>query len=272
MPIGKHSSVSRAEPSWLTHRSTRLVAGLSRLTPSPRWRGTDKSSAFTRLELLAMLASLALLAVIALPVLAGNQLRSEQVTCLNNLRQIGRAMHIWGSDHRGSMPWRVPFSEGGLMSAPGYPIANVYFQLLWMSNELQTPKILACPSDSGAKVASTWGREPGGLENSRFMNNSVSYFVGLDAFPDYPHHTLSGDRNMESNGFPASCSCGLHAVAFVTLRSGAPNVKWSPGMHGDTGNILLYSGEVRQVTSAGLGQSLTDNNLDLGNIHFLYPR
>jgi len=55
--------------------------------------------AFTRLDLAMVLAALGLLSGIAWPVLAGNKQRSEQVSCLGNLRQIGRAVQLWGSDH-----------------------------------------------------------------------------------------------------------------------------------------------------------------------------
>ena len=60
---------------------------------------TSRPNAFTRAELLVVVAVFALLALIVLPALANNRPRSHRVMCANNLRQIGLAMQLWGSDH-----------------------------------------------------------------------------------------------------------------------------------------------------------------------------
>ena len=65
----------------------------------PNKSASDK--AFTRLELVVVLAVLCLLAAVTWPALAVTAARSERATCVNNLRQIGRAYQIWGSDHDG---------------------------------------------------------------------------------------------------------------------------------------------------------------------------
>src|SRR5260370_37182444 len=49
--------------------------------------------AFSRLELTVVLFTLALLAAEALPVLAGTRPRADRITCVNNLRQIGKAFN-----------------------------------------------------------------------------------------------------------------------------------------------------------------------------------
>src|SRR2546423_1347175 len=111
---------------------------------------------FSRLELVVVLATLFLLAAVALPGLANNRARSEQVSCLSNLRQIGHAFHLWANDHGDKNHWWTPISEGGTYLAPGetapWPFGpslrnNSYFQFAWISNELATPQILVCPGD-----------------------------------------------------------------------------------------------------------------------------
>ena len=69
---------------------------------------SPSEKAFTRLELVVVLAVLSLLAAVTWPALAVSAGRSERVTCINNLRQIGRAFQMWGNDHGGQRPWRVP--------------------------------------------------------------------------------------------------------------------------------------------------------------------
>ncbi len=51
---------------------------------------------------------------VVLPLLANTRQRSEQAACANNLRQIGRAVHLWGNDHGDWGPMRLPIAEGGL--------------------------------------------------------------------------------------------------------------------------------------------------------------
>ena len=110
--------------------------------------------AFTLIELMAVLASLLLLACVALPVLANNKPRAQSVTCFNNLRQIGQAFQVWASDHNDRVPFATCAVDGGTMMNPATCNSigaswenfrsNPWFQFSWISNELRTPKILAC--------------------------------------------------------------------------------------------------------------------------------
>src|SRR5207249_767899 len=143
---------------------------------------TDWSSdrGFTRLELVMVLATLGLLAGVALPVLAGTKSRSQQIGCFNNLRQIGKAFQLWGNDHQDQKPCRTPWQEGGTYvsstaGAPGWVIAglqnNVYWQFFWLSNELATPKILACPGDATVRMARNFSPTfDGGFLNANYKN------------------------------------------------------------------------------------------------------
>ena len=79
-----------------------------------------------------MLAGVGLLGSLGLSVLANTGERSDLVVCGNNLRQVGRAFHMWASDHGGENPWwtsyadggsYVPFGPpppGGVINVPGY--------------------------------------------------------------------------------------------------------------------------------------------------------
>src|SRR5258708_2481465 len=64
----------------------------------------DLERAFTRLELVMIVATLVLLTGVALPLLAGTRARSEQVSCLSNLRQDGHAFQVWANDHGDKNP------------------------------------------------------------------------------------------------------------------------------------------------------------------------
>jgi prepilin-type processing-associated H-X9-DG protein len=61
----------------------------------PGHADTGSSCAFTLTELLVVLTTLALLALLALPVLGNAKVTSRQLSCLDNLRQLGIASHLY---------------------------------------------------------------------------------------------------------------------------------------------------------------------------------
>jgi hypothetical protein len=60
--------------------------------------------------------------------------RANRIKCVNNLKNIGLAARIWGTDNSDVLP--VDF--------------------ITMKNELSTPKILICPSDPNRQTAPNW--------------------------------------------------------------------------------------------------------------------
>jgi len=82
-------------------------------------------------------ASLALLPIMAgllLPALAKAKAKAQQINCVNNMKQIGLAARIWSNDHGDKFPPDIQA----------------------MAQELNSPKILVCPSDSSKVRAMNW--------------------------------------------------------------------------------------------------------------------
>jgi type II secretory pathway pseudopilin PulG len=240
------------------------------------WRG------FTRIELLVVLATLCLITTLALPLLANNRERSLRVLCVNNLRLAGQAMHQWSTEQSGRMPWRTPWCEGGTFpaSCSGSPPAwvsgglnnNLWFQWAWLSNELQSPKILLCPSDISKRSANTWSGSPdGGFLHPNYRNGSVSYFIGLDVFPESRSSLLAGDRNVIFDLPNQSCS------SRITVTQGlgfGPAAGIGAGMHVAEGNFLFTDGRVDELSSGGFVKSGRDTFSridDNGTSHYLPP-
>jgi prepilin-type N-terminal cleavage/methylation domain-containing protein len=71
---------------------------LPSVVPEARRRG------FTLMELLVVIAIIAILAALLLPVLSSAQERARRIQCLNNIRQIGIAMHLYASENRDLLP------------------------------------------------------------------------------------------------------------------------------------------------------------------------
>lgn len=262
----------------------RLVTTIAHSSGSSRnvYSVLKTQRAFTRLELLVVILTVALLVTIGLPALGGSKSRSEQTTCMNNLRLIGRAVHMWGDDHGDRPPWLVPFSDNGLSSLNnvGQPpawasqVRNVWLHFAWLSNGLATPKILVCPSDMSARVATSFNvASEGGSLHPNYQHRACSYFVGLHSPPEAPLALLSGDRNMQTN-FIAACSAFYGMGSFAAMIELAyPNSQWLPGLHGPFGNLLLNDGQVQLTSNDQLNTALrVGNALDMNVGHFLIPQ
>lgn len=203
-------------------------------------------SAFTFVELLAVLGTVALLLAVAMPLLAGNRASSDRAVCQNNLRQIGRAFNMWADDHGGRFHYQVPGSEGGVNDSS--LANNSWYQFLAIKAELETPKILACPTDAEKIPAIDWSNaQNGGFNTTSRRNKAISYVLGLGTEHD-PRGFLSGDRNINVDS-QASVCCASPAI--YNVYAGAPQLKWqSPvldwteKLHNKSGNILRSDGSV----------------------------
>lgn len=82
---------------------------------------SDKQSAFTLIELLAVVAIILILLGLLVPALSSARLRAEFAVCKSNLRQIGTGATLYASDN-GEYPycWDWLYSQGGSLTVGGY--------------------------------------------------------------------------------------------------------------------------------------------------------
>jgi prepilin-type processing-associated H-X9-DG protein len=207
--------------------------------------GQRNHRAFTLTALLVIVAVLAILAALLLPALASAKKKAQRINCVNNLKQSGLAFRIWAGDHDDKYPMCVSTDLGGTKECVTGAETYRHFQV--MSNELSTPKILACPADTEREAA---------LNFSHLRNQNVSYFVGLDATDVNPQLVLDGDRNILGEGEPEN--------GILKLSPGQ-QVSWTSAIHGNQGNIGLADGSVQQLSNAGLRLALK-NSGDATNV------
>ena len=198
----------------------------------------SNSRAFTLVEVLIILAVLLVLGLVLVPSYMRAKARAQRIRCTSHLKQLGLAHRTWAIDHGDGdrFPHEVPLAEGGARE----PVSagDLAFVYRVMSNEMYTPVILVCPSDSERRPGQTF---------TSLQSKNLSYFLGLEASETNSSAILSGDRNMTNAAGPQN-----------GIFQGSTNdpVGWTASTHVGNGNILLSDCSVQQTSSQRLRNTI----------------
>ena len=217
--------------------------------------------AFTLIELLVVIAIIAILAAMLLPALAAAKRKAQKINCVNNLKQVTLAFRIWEGDNGDKYPTALSSNQGGASefvatAGGGLPAAAKYsvpYLFSVMSNELATPKVVYCPSDSGRSAGTNFITGAAATTAGFFNNSQLSYFVSGDASDAYPQMILAGDRNIGTVATQGAASASATiipgGIQLLGTLSGANYAAWTAqDMHLKGGNLGLTDGSVQTAT------------------------
>jgi len=201
-------------------------------------------SAFTLIELLVVVAVIGLLVALLLPAVQSARATARRVECINSMRQIGLAIHLFANARGGRFPWNE--HHAGITESWIYTLGPFIEEV---------DSIRTCPDDPHRE---TWLAQKG----SSFV---ISEYVSTATVPGAVLNfnrlqetsklliLFEGDDVRQVTDDHVHCSSWFspeaiaHKLSWVRLKT-----EVGPERHVDSANYLYADGHVETITTVAM--------------------
>jgi prepilin-type N-terminal cleavage/methylation domain-containing protein/prepilin-type processing-associated H-X9-DG protein len=219
------------------------------MADDPGGRGRDHG--FTLIELLVVIAIIAILAAMLLPALTQAKKKAQGIACINNLKELTLAAHIYAGDFQDAIPINDgnvdAWVTGDVSQLPGATnTANIIAGMLWPYNN--SLGIYQCPGDKDLVAGANAPRVRNYSLNGMMGSNEG---FGSDVHPGIKENTK---LSMVINPGPSTASFFVDEQSSTTKATTSIDDGYFAVDSGGAGSGSAYNSDIwRNVVSSRHG-------------------